>query len=48
MRIKYNEQKVDKYKFKVLRIGLFKLEWCIFKKKFLFRIELNNWDKLNK
>jgi hypothetical protein len=45
MRLNYTIQQVGKYKFKVLRIGLFKVEWCLFNKKFLWRLEINNWDK---
>ena len=45
MRIRYTISKLGKYKVKKWRIGVFTLEMCLFKGKFLFRFEVNNWDK---
>lgn len=45
MRVYYTIEKVGKYKFKTLRIGMLKIELCIFKNKFMIRLNINNWDE---
>lgn len=36
---------INKYRNRCIRIGMFKLEICKFKKKLMIRVEFSNWDK---
>jgi len=45
MRLYIRKENVGKYKIFVIRIGLIKVEFCLFNGKFLWRLEINNWDK---
>jgi hypothetical protein len=41
----YRKIKKDVYEIHHFRLFGIKFEWCIYHKKYMFRIEMNNWDK---
>lgn len=42
--IKFYQWKKRKYQLHVIRFFNLKIEWIIFRNKYLFRIELSNWN----
>lgn len=41
---RYKISEVGKYKISYIFLFGIKIEWCIYHRKYMFRIEINNWD----
>ena len=41
----YKSINVGKYRFKTIKIGILKIEICMFKRKFMFKFNIDNWSE---